>query len=65
MTTWQEQFKKTLVPTQVAIGAVAVGLGAWTRSAGVAFVFLVAMEAGALLGALWGARLKRKLDRMA
>jgi hypothetical protein len=65
MTTWQEQFKKTLVPTQVAIGTVVVGLGAWSRSPGVALVFLVAMEAGALLGAFWSARLKRRLDRMA
>jgi hypothetical protein len=58
-----EQYKKTFRKTQavilIATVATYYGLGhVAARSA----VFFLMMEIGAVLGAMWGVRLKRKVD---
>ena len=64
---WSEyktQYKKTLVVTQLTIAV--VSLGAWfeTRSAVDTFACLATMQVGAVLGALWGARLRTRAIRL-
>jgi hypothetical protein len=61
-----EQYKRTFGKTQMAImlvtAATYLGLGhVASRSA----VFFLMMQVGAVLGAAWGVRLKRKVDRKA
>ena len=59
-----EQYRKTLIPFQIFILAVTVTvyfvLG---RQWATALFVLLVMEVGSLLGAAWGARLKRKIER--
>jgi uncharacterized membrane protein YfcA len=60
---WQ-QYKKTFAKTQTVIVVATFATYVWlghelARSA----VFLSMMELGAVAGAMWGARLKRKVDR--
>jgi hypothetical protein len=62
---WQ-QYKRTFAKTQAVIGAVTLGTYFYmgevaARSA----VFFVVMQIGAVIGAMWGTRLKRKVDRQA
>ena len=54
-------YRKTLIPMQIGIIAVCA-LAAFRRLPllGVLVIFLV-MELGAFLGALWGARLQRRV----
>jgi uncharacterized membrane protein YfcA len=58
-----EQYRKTLIPTQVVVAIVCLGVlilfhAPWQ---GVLAMFL-AMQIGAILGARWGVRLKRKVE---
>jgi hypothetical protein len=54
-----EQYKKTFVSLQVTMWLVAA-LVAWlTKQPLVGVWFLATMQVGAVLGAFWGARLKR------
>jgi hypothetical protein len=58
-----EQYKRTFRKTQAVIATVTVatyyGLGqVASRSA----VFFLMMQVGAVLGAMWGVRLKKKVD---
>jgi hypothetical protein len=63
MITWQAQYKKTVVFTQSLIGVVVIALLFMSRSFSVAAVFFAVMQTGALVGALWSARLRRRLQR--
>jgi uncharacterized membrane protein YfcA len=58
-----EQYRKTFAKTQSVIAVVTIwtyfGLGHWiTRS----LVFFVVMQAAAVVGAMWGVRLRNKVD---
>jgi hypothetical protein len=53
-----ELYKKTFLPMQLAIWLVAGLVTLVTHSAHSGGVFLGTMQAGAALGAIWGARLK-------
>lgn len=57
------QYRKTAIPIQLMILVAAVVLYGFAKVPlpGL-LLFLVAMEVGAILGAWWGARLKRKLN---
>lgn len=57
---WQ-QYKKTLIPTQLAIIAACILLY-WKSKMPLpgVLVFFVVMQTGALIGAMWAARLKRR-----
>jgi len=60
---WQ-QYKRTFTKTQAVIAAATIATYFYTghmvaRSA----VFFVMMQIGAVLGAAWGTRLKRKVDQ--
>lgn len=56
------QYRKTALPTQLAIIVAVVALLRFARvpTLGVAVLF-IAMEIGAIVGAWWAARLARKL----
>ena len=61
-----EQYKRTLANTQAVIAVVTAGTYLYmghvaARSA----IFFLMMQVGALAGAIWAARLKRKLGRQA
>lgn len=61
-----EQYKKTFAQMQLVIAVVTLGTYLYLghealRSA----VFFLMMQAGAVAGARWGLRLKRKVDRQA
>jgi uncharacterized membrane protein YfcA len=59
-----ERYKRTFFVTQAVIAAVTVAVffqahHRWLPAA----AFFAAMQVGALTGALWAARLKRKIER--
>jgi uncharacterized membrane protein YfcA len=57
---YKRNFGKTQAVIAIVTGATYVYLGqVAARSA----VFFLVMQVGAVLGALWGTRLKRKVDR--
>jgi type IV secretory pathway VirB2 component (pilin) len=61
-----EQYKKTFAKTQAVIAIVTLGTYFYVghmpaRSA----AFFVIMQLGAAVGAMWGTRLKNKVDRQA
>jgi hypothetical protein len=58
-----DQYKKTLVPTQIAILVVSIAALLWSHRIIAALSFFVVMQLCALLGAMWGARLKGKIER--
>ncbi len=60
---WQ-QYRRTLIPVQVLIVIVcALAIIAFKMPAGAAIVgFALPMELAAFLGAMWSARLKRKIE---
>lgn len=58
-----EQYKKTFRGMQIAIGLVVLGVLFVTHNLRVAAVFFATMQIGAILGAGWGLRLKRILER--
>jgi uncharacterized membrane protein YfcA len=58
-----KQYKKTFSGMQVVIVLVTLGILLWRHAWDLAGVFFITMQVGAVLGAMWGARLKNKLDR--
>ena len=58
-----EQYKRTFSRTQVVIAAVTIGTY-WYMGHGAArsATFFLVMQIGAVVGAMWGTRLKRKVD---
>ena len=58
-----EQYKKTFVGMQVVILSVTAAILVWRHLWGLAALFFVTMQVAALLGALWGNRLKGKFQR--
>lgn len=58
-----EQYKKTFGATQVVIGMVTFGVLLWSRVWSVAGLFFVTMQIAAVIGAMWGHRLKGKAAR--
>jgi hypothetical protein len=60
---WEQykQYKKTFRGMQIAIGLVVGAVLIVTRTWTVAAVFFATMQVGAVLGAMWGTRLKRIL----
>jgi hypothetical protein len=61
----RELYKKTFGGMQLLIAAVTFGVLVWSRVFGLAVFFFLAMQMGALIGAVWGARLKSKVQRSA
>jgi hypothetical protein len=59
-----EQYKKTLIPTQVFIAVITLGVLFLTHRFVAAMAFFVIMQVGALVGVQWGLRLKGKIERM-
>ncbi len=57
-----EQYKKTFLGMQIVMWLIAAGVLLSTHRLFAAAVFLVVMQLGAVLGAMWGARLKSKLQ---
>jgi uncharacterized membrane protein len=57
-----EQYKKSLFGMQIVMWLVAGGVLLRTHRLFAATVFLIAMQLGAVVGAMWGARLKNKLQ---
>ena len=55
------QYKKTLVPMQVLILGVTAAMFFWSHVPQIAGTFFVTMQAAALMGAAWGARLRKKV----
>ena len=58
-----EQYKKTLGAMQVVIGMVTIGVLLWSRVWPLAGLFFVTMQIAAVIGAMWGHRLKGKAAR--
>lgn len=54
-----EQYKRTFSGMQAFIIAVALCILFWSQRVYVAAAFFMAMQLGALFGAMWGSRLKR------
>jgi uncharacterized membrane protein YfcA len=61
---WQ-QYKKTLFGMQVMIGLVTTGILLWRHAWDLAALFFITMQVGAIVGAMWGNRLRNKLERNA
>jgi hypothetical protein len=58
-----EQYKKTFGKTQALIGIITAGTYLFLgQVAARSAVFFLMMQLGAVLGAAWGTRLKRKVD---
>jgi uncharacterized membrane protein YfcA len=58
-----KQYKKTFVGMQLVICAITGGVLAWRHLWDLAAMFFVTMQIGAVLGAMWGQRLKSKVLR--
>ena len=58
-----EQYKKTAVGMQVTVCLAAGVVYVWSHLLSLAATFFVIMQVGAVLGAMWGARLRNKLER--
>ena len=57
-----EPYKGTFAKTQLVIGLITAGTYIYVgRVASRSIVFFLVMQVGAVLGALWGARLKKKV----
>jgi uncharacterized membrane protein YfcA len=56
-----DQYRKTFVGMQIVIFVVTALVFLWSHFWVHAIAFFVMMQAGSILGALWGHRLKRKL----
>ncbi|HVU00551.1 MAG TPA: hypothetical protein VHE30_02325 [Polyangiaceae bacterium] len=59
-----ERYKKTFVPMQAFILVVALAAAVWSGHVEVGAAFFVVMQIGAIFGAIWGHRLKLKVERM-
>jgi hypothetical protein len=57
-----EQYRKTIRGMQIVIGLVTMGVFVLTRRVSIAAGFFAMMQCGALVGAMWGARLKRLIE---
>jgi hypothetical protein len=58
-----EQYRKTVWGMQVLIAVVTCGVLAWSHVFGMAALFFVTMQIAAVVGAMWGMRLKDKVER--
>lgn len=58
-----ERYRRTLFVTQASIAAVTAAILIQSHRLVVAAAFFAAMQIGAVVGALWAARLKRKIER--
>jgi hypothetical protein len=58
-----ERYKRTFYVTQAVIAVVAAAILYQTRQWQVVAVFFAVMQLAALIGAMWAARLKRKIER--
>ena len=58
-----EQYKRTFGAIQVVIGMVTFGVVLWSRLWALAGLFFVTMQVAAVIGAMWGHRLKGKAAR--
>jgi hypothetical protein len=58
-----ERYKRTLLVTQAVIAVVSLGIFVESRMWEAAVVFFLVMQFGALVGAMWAARLKRRIER--
>lgn len=58
-----ERYRRTFYGTQALIAAVTVAVLIQSHRIVAALAFFAAMQVGALVGALWAARLKRKIER--
>lgn len=56
---WQEQYKRTFVGTQIVLALVTIIVVSRTHFWTVALAFFVIMQIGAVVGAIWAARIKR------
>ena len=59
----REQYKKTLIPTQITILVVTIAALFWSHRVVAALAFFVVMQLCAVVGALWATRLKNKVER--
>jgi cobalamin synthase len=57
-----EQYKKTFLGMQIVMWVIAAGVLLGTHRLFAAAVFLAVMQVSAVFGAMWGARLKSKLQ---
>jgi uncharacterized membrane protein YfcA len=57
-----ERYKHTFIGTQTIIAAVTLAILYKLQVWQVAAVFFATMQLGAVMGAMWAARLKRKLE---
>jgi hypothetical protein len=57
-----DQYKKTFTRMQVTIFVVTLLVYGWSHRLGMAATFFAVMQTGSALGAMWGFRLKRKLQ---
>jgi hypothetical protein len=58
-----EQYKRTFAKTQTVIGMVTAGTYVYMgHLVARSLVFFVVMQIAALVGAMWGVRLKKKVD---
>lgn len=58
-----EQYKKTLGGMQIVIWLVTGCVLLWSHVWALALTFLVTMQVAAIVGAMWGHRLKGKAER--
>jgi uncharacterized membrane protein YfcA len=57
-----EQYKKTAFGMQVLIGLVTTAILLWRHAWDLAALFFITMQVGAFLGAIWGKRLRNKIE---
>lgn len=58
-----ERYRRTFFVTQAAIVAVTLAVFVQSHRLAAAAAFFATMQIGAITGALWAARLKRKIER--
>ena len=58
-----ERYRRTFFVTQASIAAVTVAVLVQSHRLAAAAAFFATMQLGAVVGALWAARLKRKIQR--
>jgi uncharacterized membrane protein YfcA len=58
-----ERYKRTFIGTQTIIATVTLAILYKLQAWQVAMVFFATMQLGAVLGAMWAGRLKRKLEQ--
>ena len=58
-----ERYRRTFFVTQAGIAAVTLAILLQSHRLFAAAAFFGAMELGALLGAMWAARIKRRIER--